>query len=166
VDNDGGLRTSFGLSADCHPTKHQPVDPVQTLSQPLPTEHPSVLADELDVVMVLGPTICYTQHGAVNIDNTSSSAEETAGDLMVNCSPHTMGHVIPAAISPPHDQRAHGLPQDLQRSDEESADPPAATGTEPAEAARQKPLDEGVAYDYEPSPRRATRDTGSIKGWR
>ena len=33
---------------------------------------------------------------------------------MVQCSPSAMGHVIPAAVSPPHDQRAHGLPQDLE----------------------------------------------------
>jgi hypothetical protein len=61
---------------------------------------------------------------------------------MAKCSPsQAMGHDIPAAVTPPHDQRAHGLPQDLQRSDEESADPPAATRTEPAETARRKPLD-------------------------
>ena len=28
------------------------------------------------------------------------------------------GHVIPSAVTPPHDQRAHGLPQDLQGPDE------------------------------------------------
>jgi hypothetical protein len=55
------------------------------------------------------------------------------------------GHIIPAAVSPPHDQRAHGLPRDLRGSDEESADPPVATGTEPAKQARQKPLDEESA---------------------
>src|SRR5215212_6696155 len=38
------------------------------------------------------------------------------------------GHVISSAVSSPHDQRAHGLPQDLTRSNEWSADPPAATG--------------------------------------
>jgi len=42
------------------------------------------------------------------------------GDLMAKCSPQQAGHVIPAAVSPPHDQRAHGLPQDLHRSEEES----------------------------------------------
>src|SRR5487761_1501750 len=38
----------------------------------------------------------------------------------------------PSAVRPPHDQRAHDLPQDLPRPDEGSADPPAATRTEPA----------------------------------
>jgi hypothetical protein len=64
------------------------------------------------------------------------------------------GHVIPAAVSPPHDQRAHGLPQDLHGSEEESADPPVATGTEPAKQARQKPLEEDVPTRSSP-PRRS-----------
>ena len=33
---------------------------------------------------------------------------------MAKCSPKTMGHDIPAAVTSPHDQRAHGLPQDLK----------------------------------------------------
>src|SRR5215472_2300172 len=66
---------------------------------------------------------------------------------MAKCSPAHPGHVIPSAVTSPHDQRAHGLPQDLKRSDEWSADPPAATRTEPAKAARQKPLDERVSSE-------------------
>jgi hypothetical protein len=69
---------------------------------------------------------------------------------MAKCSPHTAGHVIPAAVSPPHDQRAHSLPQDLRGSEEDSADPPVATGTEPAKPAQQKPLDEDSASDSVP----------------
>jgi hypothetical protein len=42
------------------------------------------------------------------------SAEETASDLMVKCSP-SKWHVIPAAVPSPHDQRAHGLRIDLNR---------------------------------------------------
>ena len=63
---------------------------------------------------------------------------------MVKCSPHKAGHIIPAAVSPLHDQQAHGLPRDLHGPDEESADPPVATDTEPAKRARQKPLDPDV----------------------
>jgi len=34
---------------------------------------------------------------------------------MVKClTANLTGHVIPAAITPPHDQQAHGLPKDLQ----------------------------------------------------
>ena len=61
---------------------------------------------------------------------------------MVKCSPPAAGHVIPSAVTSPHDRRAHGLPQGLTGPDAESAVPPAATGTEPATtAARQNPLD-------------------------
>jgi hypothetical protein len=98
-------------------------------------------------VMVLGPVISHEQHRGSGIDppTLDSSVEETAGDLMVKCSPREeTGHVIPAAVSPPHDQQAHGLPRDLHGSDEKSADPPVATSTEPAKQARQKPLDECV----------------------
>jgi hypothetical protein len=48
------------------------------------------------------------------VDRFVGSTEEAAGNLMVECSPSTMGHDIPVAVSPPHDQRAHGLPQDLK----------------------------------------------------
>ena len=64
--------------------------------------------------MVLGPVVSHEQHRASKFDSdTVSSVEETAGDLMVKCSPQQTGHVIPVAISPPHDQRAHSLPKDL-----------------------------------------------------
>jgi hypothetical protein len=42
------------------------------------------------------------------------------------------------AIAARHDQRAHSLPQDLNRSDPGSADPPAATDTEPAATGRSE----------------------------
>ena len=93
----------------------QPGNPVQTLGQPPGCQHPAGVIDDLDIVMVLGPVISHEQHRASRIDSdTVSSVEETASDLMAKCSPQHTGHVIPAAISPPHDQRAHGLPQDLR----------------------------------------------------
>jgi hypothetical protein len=51
------------------------------------------------------------------------------------------GTLHPSSSTSPHDQRAHGLLQDLpQRSAPWGADPPAAASTEPAKPARQKPL--------------------------
>jgi hypothetical protein len=91
-----------------------------------------------------GAEVVEHERGGFEADPDPPAAEDLGGDLgdlVVKCSPQPIGHVIPAATPPPHDQRAHGLPQDLQRSDEDSIDPPATTGTEPAETARQKPLD-------------------------
>jgi hypothetical protein len=43
------------------------------------------------------------------------STEETFSDLMAKCSPHTSGATSSHQLSkPPHDQRVHGLPQDLK----------------------------------------------------
>jgi len=62
---------------------------------------------------------------------------------MVKCSPqNSRGTTSQQRFSPPHDQQAHGLPQDLHGSDEKSADLPAATGTKPGKQAQQMPLDE------------------------
>jgi hypothetical protein len=86
--------------------------PVTTLRQTRPRQQMPGLVNDLDIVMILGPVI--------PTNNTSSppvladgSVEETPSDLMAKCSPQTSGHVIPSAVASPHDQPAHGLPQDL-----------------------------------------------------
>jgi hypothetical protein len=53
---------------------------------------------------VVGPG-CVFVVGGVGFE----AAVQDAGDSRTQA-----GDVIPAAVSPPHDQRAHGLPQDLK----------------------------------------------------
>jgi hypothetical protein len=52
-----------------------------------------LVVDEFDVVMVLGPVISYEQHVHLLLrsNQTFSSAEETASDLMDKCSPSRWG---------------------------------------------------------------------------
>jgi len=65
-------------------------------------------------VMVFRPIVTDEQHRSYSFqprDNVSS-AEETPrsnGQVLTQ----DKGHDIPAAVTSPHDQRAHGLPQDL-----------------------------------------------------
>jgi hypothetical protein len=89
-------------------------DPVEPLGQAPACQHAALIVDDLDVVVVFGPVIPNEQHcfSFPLRPVLVSSTEEAAGDLMVECSPR-WGHDIPVAVSPPHDQRAHGLPQDL-----------------------------------------------------
>jgi hypothetical protein len=90
-------------------------DSFDAFGQPPTRQHPALVVDQLDIVMVLGPVISHEQHcnssPALSVDY--SSAEETPSDLMVKCSPSS-GARHPSSGSPPHDQRAHGLPQDLE----------------------------------------------------
>ena len=77
--------------------------------------------------------------------NQLGSAEETSSDLMAKCSPGKPGarHPISGyASSRPAGARAAARPP---RPEAWSADPPAATGTEPAKAARHKPLEADVS---------------------
>src|SRR5665647_1232967 len=116
----------------------QPGDPLQPFGQPSPCQHLASVVDDLDVVMVLGPVISHEQHRASRFDSdTVSSVEETAGDLMVKCSPQPNGASHPssdfASSRPAGAQSAEGP----LGSDPVSADPLAATGTEPAKEARQ-----------------------------
>jgi hypothetical protein len=46
----------------------------------------------------------------LNSDRRASSQRSNGQVLTAD----DAGHDIPVAVSPPHDQRAHGLPQDLQ----------------------------------------------------
>jgi hypothetical protein len=75
-------------------------------------------------------------------------------------------HPISGHASP--GQRAHSLPQDLQGPEEWSADPPAATGTEPAKPARRKPLEEreriADVREREANEREALADQRERKG--
>jgi hypothetical protein len=88
-----------------------------------------------------------------------SSAEETPSDLMASA--HQRWGTSSQQRSPsPHDQRAHGLPPDLERSDEWSADPPAATGTEPPSSP------ERPARTHEMSKSRADWQQGGGLAWR
>ncbi len=77
-------------------------------------------------------------------DQPAGSAEKTASDLMARCAPASPGHVIPSAVTSPHDQRAHGLPQGLksQMSGVLTRQPlPEPSLPNPG---RQKPLDESA----------------------
>ena len=81
---------------------------------------------------------------------------------MVKCSPHRpkdlAGHVIPAAVfasSRPAGARSAARPQE---SDPRSADPPVATGTEPAKQTRHKPLDPGKRFCLRQMPRRCSSE--------
>src|SRR3954447_14334690 len=130
----------------------QPRDTLDALGQPSTNQHLPVIIDDLDVVMVLCPVISQKQHQysrpVLHSADTLGSVEETASDLMVKCSPqNSRGTTSQQRFSPPHDQQAHGLPQDLHGSDEKSADLPAATGTKPGKQAQQMPLDECVRHD-------------------
>jgi hypothetical protein len=88
-----------------------------------------------------------------------SSAEETPSDLMASA--HQRWGTSSQQRSPsPHDQRAHGLPPDLERSDEWSADPPAATGTEPPSSP------ERPARTHEMSKSRADWQQGAGLAWK
>src|SRR4030095_13388947 len=73
--------------------------------------------DDLHIVMIFSPVVTDEQHPATSAPSPGpepSSAEETPSVLMVKCSPATTpGHDIPAAVTSPHDQRAHDLLQDL-----------------------------------------------------
>src|SRR3954469_8398853 len=74
-----------------------------------------------------------------------SSAEEDSQRSNGPSAHHHQGHDIPAAVdasSRPTGARSAARP--ARRSDSESADPPAATGTNPAAAGWQKPLDADV----------------------
>ena len=79
----------------------QPGNTVQPFGQP-PTRQPtSLLVDDLDVVMVLGPVITHEQHRvSLRCSPDVGSVEETADDLMVQCSPNEPGHAIPAVVHP------------------------------------------------------------------
>jgi hypothetical protein len=126
-------------------------DSLEPLRQPSPGQHLPVVIDDLDVMVVLGPVISHEQHplspipglhGADTVGSVEETTQRSNGQVLTA---DLTGHVIPAAVSPPHDQQAHGLPRDLQGSDAKSADLPAATGTKPAKPARYKPLDADVA---------------------
>jgi len=69
--------------------------------------------------------------------------EETASDLMVKCSPQTSrGTSSQQRFRLLTTSRRTVCRETYTGSDPLSADPLAATGTEPAETGRQKPLDE------------------------
>jgi hypothetical protein len=63
---------------------------------------------------------------------------------MAECSPHKAGHLIPAVVFALLTTSGRTVCRRTSTADPGSADPPAATGTEPAEAARQQPLDPDV----------------------
>jgi len=112
-------------------------NPVQAFGQPAPCQPLAAVVDDLDVVMVLGPVISHEQHRASRSDSdTVKSVEEAAGDLMVKCSPQLNGARHPssdfASSRPAGAQSAEGP----LGSGPVSADPLAATGTEPAKEAR------------------------------
>jgi hypothetical protein len=99
---------------------------------------PAGVIDNLDILMVLGPVISHEQLRASSLcSDTVSSAEETASDLKVKCSPQQHGARHPGsgfASSRPAGARSAARPPGHEA---ESADPPAATGTEPAKETRQ-----------------------------
>ena len=119
--------------------------PRQALRQPPPRQPPPIPGDDPHIMMIFSPVITGEQHPASSLaTGTAGSAEETTSDLMAKCSPakprarHPIsGH----ASSRPAGARSAARPP---RPEAKSADPPAATGTETAKPARQKPLDAGI----------------------
>jgi hypothetical protein len=88
-----------------------------------------VVVEKFYVVVVLGPVV--SDPDQLSLPHGHHLRKQRGGDASdLKSSAHRAraGHVIPSAVSSPHDQRAHGLPQDLEGSEEWSADPPAATG--------------------------------------
>ena len=66
--------------------------------------------------MLLSPVITHEQHLTASSQMEHSAARRrTASDLTarVLTPVRPRGHDIPVAVLPPHDQRAHGLPRDL-----------------------------------------------------
>jgi hypothetical protein len=72
----------------------QPGDSLNSFGKSSTCEHLALVVEQLDVVMVLGPVISHEQHRVsflLRFVQAFSSAEETAGDLMVKCSPSLVG---------------------------------------------------------------------------
>jgi len=72
---------------------------VQSFRQTPSRQPTGQLVHDLNVVMVFGPVVTNEQHRLTsprNAHQPRDSAEETADDLTVKCSPSRTGHVIPA----------------------------------------------------------------------
>jgi len=102
-DQSSHPRATLGLDTNLHPrgglrrfelgpvSRHhrgnqrmQPAHPIQPLGQAPPCQAPPRSVDDLDVMMIFGPVITDKQHRSSSHPNRQvSSAEETAGDLMV-----------------------------------------------------------------------------------
>jgi hypothetical protein len=113
-------------------------DPVQPVRQSSACQHLAVIVDDLHVVMVLGPVISHQQPAPPKKSPApDGSAEETADDLIAECSPHKAGHVIPAVVLASPRPSGRTVCRKTSRADPGSADPPATIDTEPAETAEQ-----------------------------
>jgi hypothetical protein len=95
----------------------QPGHPLQALDQASPSQPPDDLVDELNVVVILGPVIPNEQHLRPSRHSPPAHPQQRGGDTRRSNGQvltATAGHVIPSAVTPPHDRRAHGLPPDLE----------------------------------------------------
>jgi len=84
-------------------------DTRQTLRQPPPGHHPSLIGFDFDVVMGLSPIIPNKQHRAPSLTyliNKPRTAEKTCCDLMDQCSTGTTSH---QHYRPPHQPPGHDL---------------------------------------------------------
>ena len=81
---------AMGVGGQVH-AGDQPVqasDTIKTLRQPSARKPTPLLIRDLDVVMVLGPIVTHEQHRLpLHSSQPRNSAEETADDLMDQCSP-------------------------------------------------------------------------------
>jgi len=104
-----------------------PRDPLDTFGQSRFREPPSLLVDQLDVMVVFCPVIPDEQHPPLLSQvrtgrDSERSSQRTNGQVLT----HVGGHVIPAAVRVPPDQRGHDLTLGLGRPVFTSAHPPAA----------------------------------------
>ena len=124
----------------------QPSDPIQTFGQTFRDQPSTVLPDDLHVVMVFRPIITDEQHRSCSFqpqDNVSSAEENTTNQWPSAHQKDGARHPSSSQLSSrPAGARSAARPSRL--SVEKSADPPAATNTEPAKTGQQKPLVEDV----------------------
>jgi hypothetical protein len=76
----------------------------------------TLLVDDLHIVVIFSPVVTDKQHPRPphprpnTTQQRGGDTQRPNGQVLTGKSP---GHNIPAAITSPHDQRAHGLLQDL-----------------------------------------------------
>ena len=145
--NQHALRDEAGLRVDVVVAQvlgEQLVQPSQAgnaLGQPRPGQPPPALVLNLDVVVALGPVITHEQHlRSLCLGSLRSAARrETASGLMVKCSPESPGAPHPiSGQTPSRPVGARSEPRNPHVPVRASADPPAATGAEPARHQRAR----------------------------
>jgi hypothetical protein len=113
-------------------------DPVQPVRQSSACQHLAVIVDDLHGVRSSAQS-SPTNNTAPPKKSPApdGSAEETADDLIAECSPHKAGHVIPAVVLASPRPSGRTVCRKTSTADPRRADPPATIDTEPAETAEQ-----------------------------